>query len=313
MGVRESGPLIREVIAMTQVRALARTRKGAFVLTSDGKREKWSVSGPHFGGLEMYRMKGSPAEPNRLYASQDTGWFGQLVQRSDSGGASWQPVGNGFSNADDPGTHLWYDETPQPWEFKRIWHLEPSHTDPDTVYAGAKDAALFKSTDGGVTWNELTGLKVQSALEWGAGAGGLCDAHDHAAGVADVRGDLPGRDLPVRQRRRHVPDLLIWAFTSNQAERDVRPVKVQQRSSGGCWRDLQGLGDFAIVQSYLSGVAKWGIDALAALPATGPWLPAGIRLGWIATGLVSDLLWVWRVLMVVRWVRGCGSRARLLG
>ena len=160
---------------MTQVRVLAGTRKGAFVLTSDGKREKWSISGPHFGGWEIYHMKGSPADQDRLYASQNTGWFGQLIQRSDDGGATWQPVGNDFSYAGDPGTHLWYDGTPRPWEFKRIWHLEPSHTDPDTVYAGAEDAALFKSTDGGVTWNELTGLRLQkSAPEWGPGAGGLC-------------------------------------------------------------------------------------------------------------------------------------------
>jgi BNR/Asp-box repeat protein len=160
---------------MTQVRVLAGTRKGAFVLTSDGKREKWSVTGPHFGGWEIYHLKGSPVNPDRLYASQNTGWFGQLIQRSDDGGASWQPVGNDFSYVGDPGTHLWYDGTPRPWEFKRIWHLEPSASDPDTVYAGAEDAALFKSVDGGVTWSELTGLRLHStAPGWQPGAGGLC-------------------------------------------------------------------------------------------------------------------------------------------
>jgi photosystem II stability/assembly factor-like uncharacterized protein len=161
---------------MTQVRVLAGTRKGAFVLSSDGKRDKWSVSGPHFGGWEVYHMKGSPADPDRLYASQNTGWFGQLIQRSDDGGASWQPVGNDFGYAGgDPGTHLWYDGTPRPWEFKRIWHLEPSPDDPDTVYAGGEDAALYKSADGGLTWTELTGLRVQpSAPGWQPGAGGLC-------------------------------------------------------------------------------------------------------------------------------------------
>jgi hypothetical protein len=161
---------------MTRVRVLAGTRKGAFLLTSDGKRDTWSVSGPHFGGWEVYHMKGSPADPDRLYASQNTGWFGQLIQRSDDGGETWQPVGNDFGYAGgDPGTHLWYDGTPRPWEFKRIWHLEPSPADPDVVYAGAEDAALFKSVDGGVTWRELTGLRLQeSAPGWQPGAGGLC-------------------------------------------------------------------------------------------------------------------------------------------
>ena len=161
---------------MTQVRVLAGTRKGAFVLTSDEKREKWSVSGPYFGGWEIYHLKGSPVNPNRIYASQNTGWFGQLIQRSDDGGLSWQAVGNEFAYAGgDPGTHLWYDGTPRPWEFKRIWHLEPSRTEAETVYAGGEDAALYKSVDGGVTWTELTGLRQHaSAPQWQPGAGGLC-------------------------------------------------------------------------------------------------------------------------------------------
>ena len=133
---------------MSKVRVLVGTRKGAFVLTSDGKREQWDVSGPHFAGWEIYHLKGSPADPNRLYASQSTGWFGQLIQRSDDGGKTWEPVGNKFVYDGVPGTHQWYDGTPHPWEFKRVWHLEPSLTDPDTVYAGVEDAALFRSTDG---------------------------------------------------------------------------------------------------------------------------------------------------------------------
>jgi len=161
---------------MTQVRVLAGTRKGAFVLTSDEKREKWSVSGPHFGGWEIYHLKGSPVNPDRIYASQNTGWFGQLIQRSDDGGLTWQPAGNDFGYAGgDPGTHLWYDGTPRPWEFKRIWHLEPSLAEPDTVYAGGEDAALYKSTDGGTSWTELTGLRTHATgPNWQPGAGGLC-------------------------------------------------------------------------------------------------------------------------------------------
>ena len=127
---------------MTQVRVLVGTRKGAFVLTADGKREKWEVSGPHFAGWEIYHVKGSPVDPNRLYASQSSGWFGQMIQRSNDGGKTWEPVGNKFAYDGVPGTHQWYDGTPHPWEFKRVWHLEPSLTDPDTVYAGVEDAAL---------------------------------------------------------------------------------------------------------------------------------------------------------------------------
>src|SRR5712692_6689858 len=157
---------------MSQVRVLVGTRKGAFILTSDGKREQWDVSGPHFAGWELYHLKGSPADPNRLYASQCSGWFGQIIQRSNDGGKTWEAPGGetmpapgsmpaGASNkfvydtSPETGkpltTHQWYDGTQHPWEFKRVWHLEPSLTDPDTVYAGIEDAALFRSTDGGQT------------------------------------------------------------------------------------------------------------------------------------------------------------------
>ncbi len=160
---------------MSSVRVLVGTRKGAFVLTSDGTRARWDVSGPHFAGWEIYHLKGSPVDPNRLYASQSTGWFGQLIQRSDDGGQTWQPVGNAFVYDGVPGTHQWYDGTPHPWEFKRVWHLEPSLTDPDSIYAGVEDAALFRSSDGGQTWQELPGLRAHgSGSSWAPGAGGLC-------------------------------------------------------------------------------------------------------------------------------------------
>ncbi|HEV7179937.1 MAG TPA: hypothetical protein VGN11_08700, partial [Candidatus Baltobacteraceae bacterium] len=151
------------------------TRKGAFVLTADGMRKNWKIDGPHFAGWEIYHVKGSPVDPNRLYASQTSGWFGQVMQRSDDAGATWNTVGNGFAYDGIPGTHQWYDGTPHPWEFARVWHLEPSLTDPDTVYAGVEDAALFKTTDGGATWNELSGLRKHgSGPHWQPGAGGMC-------------------------------------------------------------------------------------------------------------------------------------------
>lgn len=160
---------------MSGVRVLVGTRKGAFVLTADGKRDKWNVCGPHFAGWEIYHLKGSPVDPNRLYASQTSGWFGQVIQRSDDGGRSWEPAGNKFEYEGETGTHLFYDGTPRPWEFKRIWHLEPSLTDADTVYAGAEDAALFRSSDGAQSWQELTGLRCQgSGPFWQPGAGGMC-------------------------------------------------------------------------------------------------------------------------------------------
>jgi photosystem II stability/assembly factor-like uncharacterized protein len=158
---------------MSSVRVLVGTRKGAFILTADGQREQWEISGPHFAGWEMYHLKGSPAAPDRLYASQTSGWFGQQVQRSDDGGKTWEPIGNEFKYEGVPGTHQWYDGTQHPWEFKRIWHLEPSLSDPDTVYAGAEDAALFKTVDGGMTWRELPGLRGAKGHLWQPGAGGM--------------------------------------------------------------------------------------------------------------------------------------------
>jgi len=182
---------------MSKVRVLVGTRKGAFILESDGKREKWDVSGPHFAGWEMYHLKGSPADPNRIYASQTSGWFGQLIQRSDDGGKTWHQPGTPTGEPPAPGppkaasnkfvydasaetgkpltTHQWYDGTQRPWEFKRVWHLEPSLTDPDAVYAGVEDAALFRSNDGGENWQELAGLRGHgTGPQWQPGAGGMC-------------------------------------------------------------------------------------------------------------------------------------------
>jgi hypothetical protein len=159
---------------MSKIRVLVGTRKGAFILTSDGKRQDWKVSGPHFPGLEIFHLKGSPADPQRIYASQTSDWFGQVIQRSNDGGENWEPVSNEFTYDGVPGTHQWFDGTQHPWEFRRVWYLEPSLTDPDTVYAGVEDAALFKSTDGGQSWHELSGLRAVKGNLWQPGAGGMC-------------------------------------------------------------------------------------------------------------------------------------------
>jgi photosystem II stability/assembly factor-like uncharacterized protein len=160
---------------MSGVRVLVGTRKGAFILSADASRKRWKVDGPLFGGWEMYHLKGSPADPDRIYASQTTSWFGQIIQRSDDGGRTWEPVGNDFAYDGATGTHQWYDGTPHPWEFARVWHLEPAADDPDTVYAGVEDAALFRSEDGARTWQELPGLRQHgSGPAWQPGAGGMC-------------------------------------------------------------------------------------------------------------------------------------------
>src|SRR3954453_220770 len=175
---------------MSTVRVLVGTRKGAFILTSDGKRQDWTVDGPHFAGWEIYHIKGSPVDPNRIYASQTSAWFGQVIQRSSDGGKTWQTPGGGMEKSPDgmpkgesnkfvydgiPGTHQWYDGTQHPWEFKRVWHLEPSLNDVDHVYAGVEDAALFESRDGAGSWRGLSGLrKHNTGPKWHPGAGGMC-------------------------------------------------------------------------------------------------------------------------------------------
>ena len=160
---------------MSEVRVLVGTRKGAFILTSDGKREDWKVTGPHFPGWEIYHLKGSPADPSRIYASQSNGWFGQILQRSDDGGATWNTVNNEFKYSGEVRDHTWYDGSPHPFAFARVWHIEPAPGDPDHVYAGVEDAALFESRDGGQSWNELDALRHHpSAPGWQPGAGGLC-------------------------------------------------------------------------------------------------------------------------------------------
>ncbi len=160
---------------MSGVRVLVGTRKGAFLLTADGRRRTWTTAGPFFGGWEVFHVKGSPVDHNRLYASQSSSWFGQIIQRSNDGGTTWEPVDNGFAYDGVTGTHMWYDGTPHPWEFKRVWHLEPSLTDPDIVYAGVEDAAMFKTTDGARSWRELAGLRTHgTGSAWQPGAGGMC-------------------------------------------------------------------------------------------------------------------------------------------
>ncbi|HMC38805.1 MAG TPA: sialidase family protein [Acidimicrobiales bacterium] len=252
---------------MAGVRVLVGTQKGAFVLTADGARRDWRVDGPLFGGWEVYHLTGSPADPDRLYASQSTGWFGQVIQRSDDGGRTWNPVGNGFAYAGAAGTHQWYDGTPHPWEFARVWHLEPSPGDPDTVYAGVEDAALFKTTDGGQTWEELPGLRThRSGPAWQPGAGGMCvhtvliDPSDtdrlhvaiSAAGVFrsdDAGATWAAANRGLRSEGIPDPDAEVGHCVHRIARHPSRPdVLFMQKhwdvmrsdDGGGTWREISG-------------------------------------------------------------------------
>jgi photosystem II stability/assembly factor-like uncharacterized protein len=198
---------------------LVGTRKGAFVLSSDGARETWDVRGPFFGGWEVYHLKGSPVDPNRIYASQSTGWFGQLLQRSNDGGQTWEPVGNKFVYDGEPGQHKWYDGTPHPWAFARVWHLEPSLDNPDVVYAGVEDAAMFRTTDGGQSWHELPGLRRHKSSEhWQPGAGGLC--------LHTILID------PSRPSRMFVAISAAGAFRTDDAGATWRPINRGLKSQG---------------------------------------------------------------------------------
>jgi photosystem II stability/assembly factor-like uncharacterized protein len=276
---------------MSGVRLLVGTRKGAFILTSHGKRERWEVSGPHFAGWEIYHLKGSPVDPDRLYASQTSGWFGQIIQRSDDGGKTWHqpgtapgeptttpdgmPMGESnkfvYDTSSETGkpltTHQWYDGTQHPWEFKRVWHLEPSLTDPDLVYAGIEDAAMFRTTDAGKTWHELAGLRGHgTGPQWQPGAGGMClhtiliDPSDHSRLYAAIsaagafRSDDSGRTWkPINRglHSRYIPNPTaevghcVHRIALNRSRPQVLYMQkhwdvMRSDDAGETWREISG-------------------------------------------------------------------------
>ena len=193
---------------MSRVRVLVGTRKGAFVLTSDGTRDRWDVSGPHFGGWEIYHLKGSPADPNRLYASQSSGWFGQVIQRSNDGGKTWESAGNKFAY-DGPHRHA------------PVVRRHPASVG---VRAGLASRALAERSGHRLRGGrgrrpvphhrrrpELAGAAGAAHPRLGvpvaAGRGRDVPAHDPAGsepGRADVRRHLGGGRVPQRRRGRDV-------------------------------------------------------------------------------------------------------------
>ena len=198
--------------AMSGVRVLVGTRKGAFVLTSDGKRREVGRQRPalrRLGDVPPQGLAGRP-EPHLRVAVE------RLVRPDASSARTTaarpgKPVGNKFVYDGAPGTHQWYDGTPHPWEFKRVWHLEPSLTDPDTVYAGVEDAALFRTTDGGQTWQELAGLRdARLGPEVAARRRRPVPAHDPARSrrtpsACSSRSRPPARSAPTTAGRRGRP------------------------------------------------------------------------------------------------------------
>ena len=261
---------------MASVRVLVGTRKGAFVLTSDGARRDWRVDGPHFPGWEVYHVAGSPVDPQRLWAAPSTGWFGQTMHRSDDGGLTWEPVGNRFAYDGEPGEHLWYDGTPRPFEFTRVWQLKASPSDPDTCWAGVQDAGLFRTTDGGQEWHELPALRQHpSAPQWQPGAGGMClhtilfDPRDESrmyvaisAAGAFRSDDGGGSWIPINKglRSGEIPDVdsEVGHCVHKLALHPERPDTLFMQKhwdvmrtddSGGQWREVSGnlSSDFGFV------------------------------------------------------------------
>src|SRR5574337_431095 len=186
---------------MSSVRLLIGTKKGAFILTSDGTRKRWEDGGkswnpPGTTPEDLMGQDGMPKGESNMFLY-------------DSSAEPGQPLT----------THQHYDGTQRPWEFKRVWHLEPSLTDPDTVYAGVEDAALFKSVDGGRTWQELAGLRGHgSGPRWHPGAGGMC--------LHTILLD------PSDSRRMFIAISAAGAFRTDDAGQTWRPINRGLKSEG---------------------------------------------------------------------------------
>jgi photosystem II stability/assembly factor-like uncharacterized protein len=142
----------------------AGTRKGAFVFRSRN-RKTWSVEGPFFRGLEVNHVAQDQRSPERFYAAVNSPWFGAHIHASTDGGKNWKLSEEGLQIKCLPNASL-----------ARVWRVEPGAADePGVVYAGGDPGALFRSTDWGQTWAEVTPLTAHSTRSrWNPGAGGMC-------------------------------------------------------------------------------------------------------------------------------------------
>jgi transposase len=168
-------------------------------------------------------------------------------------------------------------------DLKDLYQFEPGRQDWAEQMAAllieARDAARDARAEGKKALDADIVAGLTSRYRSIAESGLAVNVYRRTATACDAR-RIARRFLKHEDILRFItrPDLDI--FTNNQAERTIRPVKVQQRSSGGCWRTLDGLADFAVVQSYLSTATKWGItriDALRGLFNGHPWMPTGLE------------------------------------
>ena len=151
---------------MTDVLVLIGTEKSAFILKSDEKREEWNLSAPLIKGWKISDLQlDSRTSPSTLWAAVNHYVYGPTVQRSRDLGQTWEQIEHGPKFPEGHVSTL-----------NDVWSIVPGRSDePDVLYAGVADAALFKTDDGGDTWSEVTGLTEHpSRSEWEPGAGGLC-------------------------------------------------------------------------------------------------------------------------------------------
>jgi photosystem II stability/assembly factor-like uncharacterized protein len=141
-----------------KVLVLVGTKRGAFILESNADRACWQVKGPFCQAWPILHFNGDPAT-GTLYAAGGNEWFGPAVWRSADLGATWTQSNQGFSYGDEGPT------------ITKVWNVTPAH---GALYAGVEPAGLFRSDDGGATWEHVGGLRDHpSRPNWMAGGGGL--------------------------------------------------------------------------------------------------------------------------------------------
>ena len=157
------------------VLVLAGTRKGLFLLKSDEARREWALEGPLLTGWEVFHAIVDPRD-GVMYACTNNAAFGATVHRSNDLGQTWQRA-EGLGLPEESGLNL-----------EKTWHIEPGHREePDTLWLGAAPGALFRTDDGGTSWEPVPGILEHPTREqWQPGAGGMC-CHSIQLNPADHR------------------------------------------------------------------------------------------------------------------------------